>query len=489
MRLDLVGIGHMYPGRWQHIVAVYQDLGMLTGPVDLEKFIYDPNRPPDFTWLMWTAGLAVGVAALLALVLVPVTRLNRRLKAEVARRKRYQSALVRAKQEAEAANSAKSRFLANMSHDIRTPMNGVIGMAHLLLETRLGAEQQHYAEIIATSGEALLTLINDILDLSKIEAGKLVLEEVDFDLSAVVEGVNEMLAVMAQRQGIELTAQIDPSTPTALRGDPGRLRQVLVNLAGNAVKFTAQGEVRVAVSVEAGDEQRVTLRFAVVDTGIGIPANKLAEIFKPFNQLESASRRGYGGTGLGLAICKQLVELMGGQIGVSSCAGSGSTFWFTAPFQRSSASALAEHQAPCAADAPAVSPPPSANTSRILLAEDNAVNQKVALAMLKKLGYSADVVVNGQQAIDALRSQPYDLVLMDCEMPDMDGFAATRQIRRGAAGPQAAATPIVAVTANAILGDRERCVAAGMNDYLSKPIHMAALTTMLDRWLAPSLVR
>jgi signal transduction histidine kinase/DNA-binding NarL/FixJ family response regulator len=389
-------------------------------------------------------------------------------------------ALSEARAAALRAVRAKSDFLNHMSHEIRTPMNGVIGMVQLLLETGLSAEQQSYAELAQASGRTLLALIDDILDLAKIEAGKIAFESLDFNLRGMVDEFSRIWRIQASAKALTFHSRVTPDTPAFVRGDPNRLRQVLNNLVSNAVKFTERGDVALQVEPVGEEGGKATVRFAVTDTGIGIQPDRAAALFSPFVQADASTTRKYGGTGLGLAISKQLVEMMGGRIGVESRAGEGSTFWFTAVFEKLPAPVPAPEGArPASLPKPPAVPTGGEPKPRILVADDSATNQTVLLAQLRKLGYQADTAGNGAEALEALRHGTYGLLLMDCEMPVMDGYEATRRVRASAN----AHLPIIAVTASASPGDRARCISEGMNDFLAKPVDLRLLAEMLAKWL------
>ncbi len=399
---------------------------------------------------------------------------------DVTEQKRVEAELQAAKAMAESSNKTKSDFLASMSHEIRTPMNAIIGIAHLLSQTPLSPVQDKYVQIFRRAGDNLLHLVNDILDLSKVEAAQLDLERTPFSLRDLLGIVTEMVAERAEDKGLSLVIEVAPEVPSHLVGDPGRLRQVLINLLGNAIKFTEEGEVSLRVGPDKASSVPGMLLFTVADTGIGIPAEKQATVFERFTQADSSITRNYGGTGLGLTISKSLVELMGGRIWVESSVGKGSAFAF--------AMQLEVWAGPTpAALAPADSEPEMPMQElRILLVEDSADNRTITMAYLENTPYVVDVAENGAIACEKFASGTYDVVLMDRQMPIMDGLTATRAIRKWELVNHRAPTPIIALTAAALKGDREKCVAAGCTAFLTKPIKQDVLLQAIkDRWLAP----
>lgn len=471
---------------------------------------------------------------------VPHTSLVRGYGINLTERLRMEEELRQAKETAEAANRVKSEFLATVSHELRTPLNGVLGMVDLLLGTSLTPDQQEYTEIARHSAADLLNLVNDLLDFSQLEAGKLKLTHSDFYLRDLIRQTLTLFTVEADKKKLALRCELAPDLPAFVRGDFRHLQQVLVNLIGNAVKFTDRGEIVLKVqsakyqapsqpltsltlNLEPETLNQVVLRFSVQDTGIGIPENRQDRLFQVFSQVDGSSTRKYGGTGLGLALSKQLVECMGGSIGVESKAGQGSLFWFTIPLERPALQPPleAEQAIPCEAPVPnkkeeqpipITEPSSSGRSVRLLLVEDNLINQKLAVRLLKKLGYEVDVASNGYEALAALNDHTYAAIVMDCQMPEMDGFEATREIRRreaqlpvfsnrsptepiptttreltGSWQPAPVHIPIIALTANAVQGDRERCLEAGMDDYLTKPINPTELKKALEKWLSHRL--
>jgi PAS domain S-box-containing protein len=429
------------------------------------------HRDKHVVWSLTAATLVRDAAGEALYFIVQIQDTSSRKLAEAA---------MREAQQALASTEAKSRFLATMSHEIRTPMNAIIGMMELLSLSTLNAEQLECVRVVQDSSESLLRVLNDILDYSKIEAGKLNLESVDFDLASQLASIVSLLGPEFKSKGVSLSTHVDTDIPAVVRGDPLRIRQILTNLVGNALKFTpSRGSVRVLVSVELRSGKALTVRFAIEDTGVGIPLALRDRLFVPFSQIDDSTTRKHGGTGLGLAICKQLVDLMGGRIGVASAASGGSSFWFTIPLQEGTAIAKVPEPTRELGEVRSVATP---RPEKLLLAEDNEVNALLAVKQFKRLGFDVTVVVNGEEAVKAAATGRFDIIFMDCFMPVMDGLDATRQIRAQAASGQRR-VPIVAMTANAQAEDRRECIAAGMDDYIAKPSSLAALRRVLAYWL------
>jgi PAS domain S-box-containing protein len=398
---------------------------------------------------------------------------------DISELKQRETALLETNRALKAASVAKSQFLANMSHEIRTPLNGVIGMTELILQSNIEKSQRDQLEVVHSSANNLLAVIGDILDFSKIEAGKVEVENVEFNLHRLVSEIHETLKVSANAKGLKLVKTISGSlydmTTSSFNGDPGRIRQILLNLVSNAIKFSENGEVHIKVFMKDVDSERTSVRFEVQDHGIGISQETVRRLFHPFSQADASTTRHFGGTGLGLSICKGLVELLGGDIGVDSEVGRGSIFWFTVTLERSGVVSQTLDT-----DKEVVSQVVPPKKFSILIVEDNLVNQKVSIAMLAKLGYHADVAANGRVALEHLEKKSYDLILMDCQMPIMDGYEATRLIRTQPTFPNN--IPIIAMTANTMKGDREKCLESGMTDYVEKPVRLNVLEEVLSKY-------
>ncbi|HVY30116.1 MAG TPA: ATP-binding protein [Polyangiaceae bacterium] len=432
--------------------------------------------------ILFTAGVAGVVAFVFALLFVglyisPIIKVT-----ETAFRK-----LEKTTAKALEAARLKSEFLANMSHEIRTPMNGVLGMIELLSRTTLDAKQQRYLGTLQGSAGGLMTVLNDILDFSKIEAGKMELREENCRVRGLVDEVTELFAARAELRGVRIKSIVEADVPSQVEADTERVRQVLSNLVGNAVKFTESGTITVRASVEDNKGSVFQLRFEVIDTGVGIEPALQSKLFEAFSQVDGSLTRKHGGTGLGLAICKQLVALMKGRIGVSSVPGEGSTFWFVLPLRRLESTGSLE--LPSSMRERPLAPPPSAKSAggsrKILVAEDNPINQEVMREVLSELGYEADIVENGALALLALEHESYPVVLMDCQMPELDGYGAAREIRRREG--EGHRIPLIAVTAHAFEGERQKAISAGMDDYVTKPIDARVLNATIERWWPKSI--